>query len=273
LFMKSIQRLILAASLAAVASSGCASALQGALAAAPAFFITDQQEIALGAQAAAQVTATTPAYSDRVVQDYVQQVGSTVALKSDRPDLQYHYTVLTDATPNAFALPGGFIFITTSLLQLMTNEAQLAGVLGHETGHVAARHGIGLIREAAVAQGVEGAVLGANASQTSLLIGSVIQTLIARGYGREKEYEADKLGAIYANRTGYDPHQLPVFLNILGNATGSQPAWLAPLATHPAVPDRVKALQDQFTATPTTGTNTNPDAYLRATASLHTGGN
>jgi predicted Zn-dependent protease len=271
--MNSIQRLILALSLTAAASTGCASALQGALAAAPAFFITDAQEIQLGAQAANQVVATTPVYQDRVVQDYVQQVGAAVALKSDRPDIQYHYTVLDDATPNAFALPGGFIFVTTSLMKLMTNEAQLAGVLGHETGHVAQRHGIGLIREAAVAQGVETAVLGANASQTQLLIGSIIQTLIARGYGREKEYEADKLGAIYANRQGYDAHQLPVFLTILGNSTGAQPAWLAPLATHPAVPDRVKALNEQFAATPTTGTNVNDQAYLRATASLHTGGN
>ncbi|MDB5097773.1 MAG: peptidase [Cyanobacteria bacterium RYN_339] len=253
---------------ATLALSGCGAVAQVAVGALPAFLIGDAQEIELGKQGAAQVIATTPVYQDNTAQAYVQTVGTAVATVSDRPDLHYYYTILVDPEPNAFALPGGFVFITTSLLKIITNEAQLAGVLAHETGHVAARHSIQLIRQAAIAQGVEAAVLGQNAGQTQIVIGNVITQLLLKGYGRDKEYDADRLGAIYATRAGYDPNQLPTFLDLLERATGSQPGWVSLLADHPSTADRIKALVAQITNGHLAGSKEGADAFLRATAAL-----
>jgi predicted Zn-dependent protease len=247
---------------------GCGKVAQVAVGALPAFLIGDQQEIAMGQEGAAEVRASTPVYRDATAQAYVQGVGSSVAAVSDRPDLRYTYTILVDKAPNAFALPGGYVFITTSLLKIMSNEAQLAGVLGHETGHVAARHSISLIREAAIAQGVEDAVLGQNPSVTRSVIANVITTLLLKGYGRDKEYDADRLGAIYTTRAGYDPNQLPTFLYQLEQATGSQPAWVSLLQDHPSTADRIKALQTQIANGHLAGPKVNATAFLQATASL-----
>jgi predicted Zn-dependent protease len=265
-----MQKLIGAALVATLfgTSYGCGQVIAGAIAAAPAFFISEQQEIAMGQQAAQQVVQKTPIFRDQGVQNYIQQVGTAVAVKSDRPNLQYIYTVLVDPTPNAFALPGGFIFITTSLLKLMANEAQLAGVLAHETGHVAAKHSLQLMRDAAVLQGVEVAALGTNATQTQAIAANVINSLLQNGYGRQKEYEADKLGAIYASRAGYDPNQLPTFLDVLGQATGNSPAWLTLLQDHPATPDRIAALKSLIQQQNLAGNTTNAQVFLQTTAAL-----
>lgn len=253
---------------AALALGGCGKVAQVAVGALPAFLIGDQQEIALGQQGAAEVLQNTPVYQDPQAQRYVQGVGNSVAAVSDRPELQYSYTILVDKEPNAFALPGGYVFITTSLLHIMQNEAQLAGVLAHETGHVAARHSIALIRQAAVAQGVEAAVLGDNPSVTQSVIGNVITQLLLKGYGRDKEYDADRLGAIYASRAGYDPNQLPVFLNVLDQATGAQPGWVSLLQDHPSTADRIKALQTQIGDAHLAGAKLNATGFSQALASL-----
>ena len=100
--------------------------------------ISEAQEIEMGRQGAAEVTATVGLYSDVGMQAYVNRMGQTLAAKTERPGLPWEYHVVDDASVNAFALPGGFIFITRGLLSHMTNEAELASVLGHESGHVAA---------------------------------------------------------------------------------------------------------------------------------------
>src|SRR5919199_4131612 len=114
--------------------------------------IGEQQEIAMGRQGAQEVVQTIGLVNDEALQSYVQQIGSKLAAASERPNLPWTFKVVDDASPNAFALPGGFIFVTRGLLDLMDSEAELATVVGHEIGHVTARHTVSQMSKAQVAQ-------------------------------------------------------------------------------------------------------------------------
>ncbi|MEJ2760061.1 MAG: M48 family metalloprotease [Gammaproteobacteria bacterium] len=184
--------------------------------------MSQQDEINLGKKLNQQVLQQYPVYNDVALQDYVQYVGQKVAAKSDRPNLQYHFTVLDSDEVNAFALPGGWIYITRGIMAYLNSEAQLAAVLGHEIGHVAARHavrqysarqltGLGAALGAAFIPGL-GQVAG---QQVMGLLG----TAMLRGYGREQELEADRLGAKYMARSGYDPEAM---LDVLRTLKGQE---------------------------------------------------
>lgn len=266
--MRWIWHTALAGTLVATSVAGCGRAADVAGAALPALLpISDREEVAVGLEAARQVVAQIPAYQNQAVQDYVQKLGERMAARSERTNIPYTFTVLQADDPDAFALPGGFIFITSGMLRLMENEAQLAGVLAHEVGHVASRHGVELIRQAAIAQGVQVAVLGTDSGVTQV-IGNVVRELILRGYGRAKELEADRLGARYASSNGYAPAQLTSFLERLEAVTGGSPGWLAPLSTHPPVAQRVDELAAFIQSQGLAGTELNVDAFLQATAAL-----
>ena len=114
--------------------------------------VSQDQEIQMGQQGAQQVAQEIGLINDQALQQYVQQVGAGIAAKSERPNLPWTFRVVDDPTPNAFALPGGFIFVTRGLLDLMGNEAELASVLGHEIGHVTARHSVQQMSQQQLAQ-------------------------------------------------------------------------------------------------------------------------
>jgi predicted Zn-dependent protease len=252
-------------------TSGCSRILQAAASAAPAFFpISDQQEEAIGQAAAAQALQANPALNNPSVQAYVQRIGAAVGAVSDRSNIPYRYTVVNSNDVNAFSLPGGYVFITVKLLKIMQNEAQLAGVLGHETGHIVAKHAIEEIRRTAVAQGIAYAAIG-NGAGYDQLIASALYTLVQRGYGRQQELQADRLGALYGSRANYDPYALPQFLIRLEQATGgAQPAWLYPLETHPPATERSQAL-DTYISSNHLGTSTrlNQTQFQQAMSTLH----
>jgi predicted Zn-dependent protease len=182
--------------------------------------MSEQDEINLGKQVNQQVLQQYQVYSDPSLQDYVQYVGAKVAARSDRPNLQYHFTVLDSDEVNAFALPGGWIYITRGIMAYLNSEAELAAVLGHEIGHVAARHAV---RQYSARQltGL-GAALGSifvpglNQVAGQQLVG-LLGTALLRGYGREQELEADKLGAKYLARSGYNPEAMMDVLRTLKN--------------------------------------------------------
>ena len=209
--------------------------------------ISEAQEIQMGQQASQEVAQQLGLVDNAALQQYVQQVGERLARESERPNLPWTFRVVDDPTPNAFALPGGFIFLTRGMMDLMDSEAEMAAVLGHEIGHVTARHSVTQISRGQLAQlglGL-GSIFFPQAAQT---FGGVAQTgmqLLFLSYGRDAERQSDELGFRYALREGYEVREMDdIFATLMriGQASGrsSVPAWLA---THPAEPERIAAAQ------------------------------
>lgn len=177
--------------------------------------MSEQQELQMGRTYNQQVLKDNPRYADEKLQAYVQQVGERVAKHSHRSNLQYHFTVVDSPDINAFALPGGYIYIHRGLLAYLNSEAELAAVLGHEVGHVTARHSVQQQSQASawgiLGQAVAiGTGVGAAADVTNAL-GSVV----VKGYGSDMELEADGLGAQYLARSGYDPQAMIEVVKVL----------------------------------------------------------
>jgi predicted Zn-dependent protease len=209
--------------------------------------ISEAQEIQLGQQASQQVAQQLGLVENQALQQYVQRVGEGLARESERPNLPWTFRVVDDPTPNAFALPGGFIFLTRGMMDLMDSEAELAAVLGHEIGHVTARHSVTQLSRAQLAQlglGL-GSIFFPGAAQT---FGGLAQTgmqLLFLRYGRDAERQSDELAFRYALREGYDVREMDdIFATLMriGEASGRSPlpSWLS---SHPAEPERIRAAQ------------------------------
>lgn len=200
---------------------------------------TIEQEIALGRQVAEQIDKQNKICEDKG--EYVNRVGQFVAGNSDRPDIPYTFKVIDSDQINAFALPGGFIYIYKGLLDLL-DEPELAAVLGHEIGHVCARHGIKRI------QSVFGyqlmailalALIGDKPESRQMYeIADNIFTLVLLGYSREDEFQADRLGTIYIYRSGHDPRAMEKLLLKLKQQEEGRPITF--LSTHPPTDDRIE---------------------------------
>lgn len=180
--------------------------------------MSEEQEIQMGAQAHKDVLKEYAALDNPALQAYVNDVGQQLAKTSHRPNLKWHFTVVDSPDVNAFALPGGYVYITRGIMAYLNSEAELAGVVGHEIGHVTARHGVRQ-QSASTAAGL-GAILG------SILVpgmdnqagASLLQTLAqawTSGYGREHELESDRLGAEYLAKTGYNPQAMIEVIGVL----------------------------------------------------------
>ncbi|MEZ4598828.1 MAG: M48 family metalloprotease [Syntrophotaleaceae bacterium] len=219
-------------------------------------------------------------YRDPALNNYVRQVGQKIARTTQRPDLPFEFKVLNDSTPNAFALPGGFIGITRGLLTDMENEAQLASVLGHELGHVTARHSVqGMQRGTllnlgmVVLSGVTGeSAYGALAQKT----GQVAAQLLDNTYSREQERESDRLGVDYMVLAGYDPQGAVQLQEYFYRQVerGAEPALITGLfRTHPFSKERMIDLQSYIAGKyPQIAGNPryvmNPQPFQRAVAGL-----
>ncbi|MBI1174473.1 MAG: M48 family metalloprotease [Sideroxydans sp.] len=180
--------------------------------------MSESQEINVGRRADAEVRKQYHVYENKALQDYVDRVGQRLARSSDRPNLQYHFTVLDSPEINAFALPGGYVYITRGILAYLNSEAELAAVLGHEIGHVAARHGVRQ-QSAAEAANIGLTVASIFVPEINTNVGQNLSNLLGgallSGYGREHELEADKLGAKYLARADYDPQAMIKVLSVL----------------------------------------------------------
>lgn len=183
-------------------------------------FMSEEQEIALGKKNDALVRKQYGVYQNQALQDYVNRVGQSLVKHSHRPDIKYTFTVLDSPEVNAFALPGGYVYITRGILAYVNSEAEMAAVLGHEIGHVTARHGVRQYSKAtATSIGFTIATifmpeLRTEASQQLL---NVLGNAMISGYGRDAELEADRLGAQYLARDGYDPDAMTEVIGVLKN--------------------------------------------------------
>jgi predicted Zn-dependent protease len=211
--------------------------------------ISEAQEVEMGRAAAAEVRGSIGLVDDRALQAYVQRVGSTLARTSHRPDLPWTFGVVDDPTPNAFALPGGFIYLTRGMMNLMRSEAELAAVLGHEIGHVTARHAVSSISRQQVTQlglGL-GGVFFPEVQPFTEAIGTGLGLLFLR-HSRDAERQADQLGFDYAIEHAYAAGEMSDVFQALDRAGDEQgsalPGWLT---THPA-PEERRATVQQWAA-------------------------
>lgn len=211
-------------------------------------FMSERQEIETGREADAIIRTEMGVYDDPVLQQYVEEVAQAIAGVSHRPELPWTFTVVDSPVVNAFALPGGFIYLTRGLMAYLNDEAELAGVLGHEIGHVTARHAVQAYSRAAGAQ--VGMILGqifvpGMRPQYGRpdMTGAAAQGLgvLFLKFGRDDERQADRLGAEYASGSGWHPRGVAGMLTTLGRIADTTdrhgtPNWLA---THPEPLDRV----------------------------------
>jgi predicted Zn-dependent protease len=231
--------------------------------------VSEGQEIQMGQQAAQEVAQTIGFVDDPGLQSYVAGIGKRMAAKSERPDLPWEFHVVNDAAVNAFALPGGFIYVTRGLLASMNSEAELATVLGHEIGHVTARHSVQQISKAQLATlglGI-GSIVSPEVAQFAGLASQGMQVLFLK-YGRDAENQADELGFRYALGQNYDVREMANVFETLNRASqmggdgGRLPEWLS---THPNPENRVKRTEERLDTLHASLANAivNRDQYLR----------
>ena len=229
--------------------------------------IGEPEEIQMGEGISAMILGASPLYPDQNLQRYVNKVGRWVASQSSRPDLPWAFAVIDTPTINAFALPGGRVFISTGLVAKLGNESELAGVLAHEIGHVMQRHQVTAIesaRKTGLAQdGLQSIAserigkskLGGNpltGALTNAAAGEAIELVkngfLLRPLDRSLEYEADRIGVLLLAKAGYDPYGLISVIQKLATLKPEDSAASIAMSTHPTATDRLSELE-KFTTT------------------------
>ena len=234
-------------------------------------FMSEAQEIRLGEELDLEVRKEMGVYEDAELQKYVENIGMRLATHSERPNLLRHFTVVDSPAINAFALPGGYIYVTRGIMAFLDNEAQLAGVLGHEIGHVTARHAAQQYTRASTAS--VGITIASIFVPQIRPFGDLAQGGIGVAFlkfGRDDELQADALGAEYAAAGGWDPAQVPAFLTTLSRIEEASdrsgtPNWLS---THPQPENRVARVGTTVEKVRLVNADTGPltldrDGYLR----------
>ncbi len=206
--------------------------------------IPTSEEVALGRAAARQVESRSVMCKDPVINNYVNWVGQKIAAVSGRYDITYHYKVIESPELNAFSLPGGWVYVYTGLLKHLKNEADLAFVLGHETGHIVGRHAI---RRLQVIYGINFLLSltlgGKEVSQTELEVIKVLYQIVLAGYSRKEEMEADEMGAYFTGKAGWNPVASIETLEILDKLMKFKPSGITELfMDHPTNQKRIRNL-------------------------------
>ena len=234
--------------------------------------LSEEQEIQMGREYNAQILRQYQIYEDEKIQNFVQSIGESLAKKSHRPNLIYRFTVLDSPEINAFALPGGYIYINRGLMAYMSSEEELAAVLGHEIGHVTARHSVRQYSQAQL-MGVLSAAIEINSGRTAGDLANLASGALLSGYGREMELEADDLGAQYIYQDGYSPQGMYDVLAVLkdqeiyskkvAKQRGIEPRnYHGVFASHPSNDKRLQEILDNVSQNFVKGTNKSKSNYL-----------
>jgi beta-barrel assembly-enhancing protease len=212
--------------------------------------INEPQEITLGEGIASNLLGAAPLLNNPAVQQYVNRIGRWLTLQTERPDLPWQFGVLDDNDVNAFAAPGGYVFITKGLLAQMNSEAELAGVLAHEISHVLRKHHLQAIKKGAQAEllsDLANDAIKSNGKDPRLTkLVSAGTEVYARGLDKNDEFEADRMGVVIAARGGYDPYGLPAVLQTLQSINPSDSSVALMFKTHPALADRLSLLDQEM---------------------------
>jgi predicted Zn-dependent protease len=238
--------------------------------------VSESQEKQMGQQADQEVAAAIGLYEDSELQAYVKRIGNDLASRSERPALPWTFRLVDDPAVNAFAIPGGYVYVTRGLMAHLTSEAELASVMGHEVGHITARHTVSQISKAQLAN--IGLTVGMILQPELQSLGGLAEaglSLLFLKYGRDAEREADDLGLRYLTRVGYDPRPMADVFTTLervsaAESKGRVPGWLS---THPDPGDRRTRIGQQIAALPGEPGQRGRDraAYLRRIDGLEFG--
>jgi len=227
--------------------------------ASPSWCLSEREEIEIGREMHQQILASIPVYDNASVQQYVARIGQKIASKGDRPELEYTFTVLDSPDINAFATPGGYVYLNRGLLAYLNSEAQLAAVLSHEIAHITERHASQqdwMSKTSSVASAILGAIVAIQtgsgaAGGATQDAASMAGTAMVRGYGRDMELEADRVGARFMHASGYDPQAMievigilkdqESFMRLRSKTEGKQPvSYHGVFSTHPRNDQRLK---------------------------------
>ncbi len=225
--------------------------------------ITDEEEVRLGEDISGRIRTKYGVVQDPAVHKYVSLVGTVIAKKSSRPGLTYHFIVLDTDGVNAFAAPGGFIHITKGALSLMKNEAELAGVLGHELIHVTERHTLKAIRQGKVVQMAASESSISSNPQLFRKLADECYKLVLAGFGRAEELESDEKGLGVSATTGYDATGLGLFLKTLKERNSGSEAKQGLFASHPEMDERLQKLDGFIKAKNLVGGAVLPQRYVK----------
>ncbi len=264
--------LVLAACLSICLASGLSGcATTGAHGEKSLILIDTPTEVKMGLETDAGIRQEYPPTGDAALAAYVRGVGGAIAGHSDRTDVEYSFTVLQSDIVNAFAAPGGYIYVTTGLLAAMENEAELACVLSHEMGHVTARHSVRAMQNALGIQVIAQLLLGEKAEEAWGQVAGAGAGLFMMKNSRAHEFQADQFGVKYAVAAGYDPNGMITFFEKLvamhGSGPGGFQGWLS---THPDTNDRIAAARAEIALYDLSAhpRRLGRDDFLKATASL-----
>ena len=204
---------------------------------------SDKHELEIGRQVAGNLLGAAPLVNDAGLQHYINLVGRWVASQSERRALVWRFGVIDSLDLNAFAVPGGYVFVTKGLYRLLQDESELAGVLAHEIGHISKKHHLHLMAQTRMLERGREILTektGEN-EQIQRLIGAGAE-IFARALDKRAEYEADRIAVVLAARAGYDPFGLPVVLQDLGHVPREESRVALLFKTHPHPDDRLEQL-------------------------------
>ena len=204
------------------------------------------EERRIGGQIAGNLLGVAPLVKDAALQRYVNRIGRWVAMQSERPDLEWNFGVVESEDINAFAAPGGYVLLTKGLYRKLGSEAELAGVLAHEIGHVIRKHHLKLLQQSQMVA-LFGSVFAKQLKDENQMVQNLIGNgaeIVARSLDKEAEYEADRIGMVLSARAGYDAYGLPAVLQEIGHVSASDGRVSLLFKTHPHPDDRLTRLSE-----------------------------
>jgi len=212
---------------------------------------TDKEEVKLGKQFSGEIEKDLTIYNDAVVTAYIDALGQRMARVSKRNNITYHFKVVDTEVVNAFALPGGYLYVNLGLIRASENESELAGVIGHEIGHVVGKHGAKQLTKQLGIVAVMQLVLGKNPNKMAELAAGVVATGTLMKYGRDAETEADGFAVQEMYAAGIDPEGMATFFEKLFKLQQRQPSQLEQIfSTHPPTTGRISNVRAQIASLP-----------------------
>jgi predicted Zn-dependent protease len=233
-------------------------------------YLSEQDELQLAAEVHKELLKKSRLVEDPAINGYINSLGQRLARRSARPDIPYHFFVVDDKTVNAFATLGGYVYLHTGLIRVTESESQLASVMGHEIGHIAARHGLENVKRAqkygtlaGIAQ-IAGAVIGGTAGGLTQVAGNMVAGGFLMKHSRDAEREADYLGLYNLQRSGYSTSGMIEMFEILNHISGSNPDMLGSImASHPPAREREAntrlEIDEHLSGSDRRGQDTTPD--------------